>query len=145
MYVQYIQYIQYINGKIKQKERITRLKENNETVEDPKEMSEILNKNFQNVLTSKTEFRHTQKRKESTELLEIKVSRHKIKELLKNLKERKAIGPDGVSGHVLKECREQLIKPICDIIESSVKQGKVPNEWKRAEIIPIYNSSNKEL
>ena len=44
--------------KIKQKERITRLKENNETVEDPKEMSEILNKNFQNVFTSETEFRH---------------------------------------------------------------------------------------
>ena len=36
----------YINGKIKQKERITRLKENNETVEDPKEMSEILTKTF---------------------------------------------------------------------------------------------------
>ena len=51
-------FYRYINGKIKQKERITRLKENNETVEDPKEMSEILNKNFQNVFTSETEFRH---------------------------------------------------------------------------------------
>ena len=119
------------------------MKENNETVEDPKEMSEILSKNFQNVFTSETEFKHPQERKESTELGEIKVSRHEIKELLKNLEERKAIGPDGVSGHVLKECREQLIKPICDIIELS-KQGKVPNEWKRAEIIPIYKSSNKE-
>ena len=25
-----------------------------------------------------------------------------------------------------------------------MKQGKVPNEWKRAEIIPIHKSSNKE-
>ena len=123
------------------------MKENNETVEDPKEMSEILNKNFQNVFTSETEFRRTQERRESTELWEIKVSRHEIKELLKNLEERKTIGPDRISGHVLKECREQLIKPICDIIESSVKQGKVPNEffWKRAEIISIYKSGNKGI
>ena len=87
------------------------------TVEDPKEMSEILNKNFQNVFTSETKFRHPHERKESTELWKIKVRRHEIKKLLKNIEERKAIGSDGVSGHVLKECREQLIKPICDNIE----------------------------
>ena len=108
-------------------------------------MSEILNKNFQNVFPSEIEFRHPQERKENKELWEIKVGRHEIKEVLKNLEERKAIEPDGVSGYVSKECREQLIKPICDIIENSVKQvPKVPNEWKRAEIISIYKSGNKE-
>ena len=75
------------------------MKENNETVEDPKEMNEILNKKFQNVFPSETELKHPQERKESTELWEIKISRHEIKELLKNLEERKATGPYGVSGH----------------------------------------------
>ena len=43
----------------------------------------MLNKNFQKVFTSETEFRHPQERKESIELWEIKVNRHEIKELLK--------------------------------------------------------------
>ncbi len=41
---------------------------------------------------------------------------------------RKATGPDGISGFVLKECRKQLIEPIYDIINSSLKSGKVPKE-----------------
>ena len=43
-------FYRFINGKIKYKENINRLKENNEVYEDPKEMSEVLNKNFRNYL-----------------------------------------------------------------------------------------------
>ncbi|MPD03416.1 hypothetical protein E2C01_099054 [Portunus trituberculatus] len=48
------------------------------------------------------------------------------------------MGPDGVSGWTLRECREQLVDPICDVINSSLMEGKVPKEWKRPNIRPIY-------
>ncbi len=63
---------------------------------------------------------------------------------MEELEVRKAIGPDGVSGLILKECRNQLVGPIYDIIKCSVSTGKVPREWKRAEVVPIYKSGNKE-
>ena len=35
---------------------------------------------------------------------EIKFNREEIKEMMKELNEKKAIGPDGVSGYILKQC-----------------------------------------
>ena len=42
-----------------------------------------------------------------------------------------------------KKCREQLVEPIWNVINSSLKEGKVPREWKRANIIPIYKGGKK--
>ena len=45
---------------------------------------------------------------------EIRISREEIEEMMKELDERKAIGPDGVSGYILKECRQEMAEPIHD-------------------------------
>ena len=37
-----------------------------------------------------------------------------------------------------------MAEPIHDIIECSLKTEKVPQEWKRANIMPIYKNGNKE-
>ena len=37
-----------------------------------------------------------------------------------------------------------MAEPIHDIIECSIQTGKVPKEWKRADIMPIYKNGNKE-
>ena len=56
--------------------------------------------------------------------------------------ERKAIGSDGVSGYILKECRQEMAESIYDIIGCSIKTGKVTKEWKRSDIMPIYKNGN---
>ena len=43
--------------------------------------------------------------------------------MMKELDERKAIGPDGVSGYILKECRQEMAEPIHDIGECFIKTG----------------------
>ena len=48
---------------------------------------------------------------------------------------KKAIGQDGISGYILKECRQGMVDPIHDIIECSLKTKKVPKEWKRADMM----------
>ena len=62
---------------------------------------------------------------------EIRISREEIEEIMKELDKRKAIGPDGASGYILKECRQKMAEPIHDIIECSIKTAKVPKEWKK--------------
>ena len=60
--------------------------------------------------------------------------------MMKELDERKAIGPDGVSGYMLNKCRQEMAEPINDIIECSLKTGKFPKEWKRADIMIIFKN-----
>ena len=55
----------------------------------------------------------------------------------------KVIGPDRVLGHILKECREELIDPIYNILKYSIETREVPKEWKRADVIPIYKGGSK--
>ena len=52
-------FYRFINGK-KNTEIINRFKENNEVYENPKEMSEVPNKNFQKVFTTKSDFKKPQ-------------------------------------------------------------------------------------
>ena len=96
-------------------------------------MSEVLKKNFQKVFTTKYNFKKPQGQVKKNEIWEIR-SREKIKGRTKTLDEIKEIGPDGASGYILKECRQEMAEPIHDIIECSIKTGKVPKEWKRADI-----------
>ncbi len=49
-------FYKFIYGKIKLREKLERLKDGNETYQDPKDMSELLNKIFQQVFTEETEF-----------------------------------------------------------------------------------------
>ena len=96
-------FYRFINGKIKHKEIITRLKKNNEVYEDPKEISEVLNKNFQKVFTTESDFKKPQGQVRTNEMWEIGINRKEIEEMMKELDERKAIGPDEVSGYILKK------------------------------------------
>ena len=68
-------------------------------------MYEVLNKNFQKVFTTESDFKKPQGQVRKKKMWEIRISREEIDEIMKELDERKAIGPDGVSGYILKDCR----------------------------------------
>ena len=75
---------------------------------------------------------------------EIRISRGEIEKKMKELDERKIIRPDGVSEYILRKCRQEMAEPNNDIIECSIKTEKVPKEWRRADIMPIYKNGNRE-
>ena len=52
------------------------------------------------------------------------VQKQDVGRLLENLDVSKAMGPDGVSGWTLKECKEQLIQPIWEVITSYNRGGE---------------------
>ena len=104
----------------------------------------VLNKIFQKVFITESVIKKPQEPVRKNEMWEIRISKEETEEMMKELEERKRIGPDGVSGYILKECRQEMAKPIHDIIECSIKTGKVPKECRRADIIPIYKIGNKE-
>ena len=63
---------------------------------------------------------------------EIGINREEIKEMMKELDERKEIGPDGVSGFILKECRQKITETIHYIIKCFIKTRKSPSRMKKS-------------
>ena len=56
---------------------------------------------------------------------------------LQNLKINKSPGPDGLHPAFLKELAPQLSKPLTIIFNNSMKTGKLPTDWKNAQITAL--------
>ena len=50
----------------------------------------------------------------------------------------KSVGPDGVSGEILKLGGEGMIPYLARLIDITMNSGALPGDWKRATVIPIY-------
>jgi hypothetical protein len=78
-----------------------------------------------------------------TELEYICFERPEILKVLKNLKQGAAPGPDGISPKVLKELRFELVDSLINLFQKSLYCTKVPEDWKKATVTPIYKKGQK--
>ena len=58
--------------------------------------------------------------------------------LLHGLKVHKACGPEGISPQLLKETANSIALMLTLIYQASLKQQKVPVDWKKALVDPIF-------
>lgn len=58
---------------------------------------------------------------------------------------RKAAGPDGIPGRVLKACAEQLAEVFTDIFNLSLAQTTVPTIFKTSTIVPVPKHSTASV
>ena len=59
------------------------------------------------------------------------------------IESNRAAGPDGIPPRLLKETAYQMAPLLTFIFQSSLDQGQLPQDWKSANIIPIYKKGNK--
>lgn len=67
----------------------------------------------------------------------------KIIEKLKKIDPSKTMGPDKVSGTVLKNCAESLSLAFSIIFKKSYESGEVSELWKHANVTPIHKGGSK--
>ena len=67
-----------------------------------------------------------------------------VLKILKKLDISNAIGPDGLSPRVLKECCHQIASPLCYIFNVSLAEGKLPSQWLDANVVPVFKKSDKQ-
>ncbi|KAK1802517.1 hypothetical protein P4O66_021800 [Electrophorus voltai] len=60
-----------------------------------------------------------------------------MRRVFKRVNTRKAVGPDGICGRVLKACADQLAPVFTDIFNLSLTLGIVPSSFKRSTIVPV--------
>uniref|UniRef100_A0A669BZP0 Reverse transcriptase domain-containing protein n=1 Tax=Oreochromis niloticus TaxID=8128 RepID=A0A669BZP0_ORENI len=67
----------------------------------------------------------------------IQLEQHQVRATLRRVNVRKAAGPDGVAGRVLKACADQLAEVFTTIFNLSLLQSVVPSCLKSATIVPV--------
>ena len=61
---------------------------------------------------------------------------------IKDMKENKSPGVDGISPKILKETVEQISTPLAHVINMSLQEGIAPLEWKEANIITLFKKGS---
>ena len=73
----------------------------------------------------------------------LSVTRDDVFKSLSNLRPDKSPGPDNIHPMLLRETAQNIAEPLTLIFQKSVEDGRVPDEWKRANITPIYKKGPK--
>ena len=77
-------------------------------------------------------------------LQKIQVVVEEVKEQLGNQREDKAPGPDNMQPRVLREVAEQVSEMLTDIFNSSLESGQVPEDWRVANVAPLFKKGSRE-
>jgi hypothetical protein len=66
-----------------------------------------------------------------------------VLKLLQNLKVHKAAGPDTISPRLLNSLAIVITPAITRIFQTSLYEGTVPKDWRKANIVPIFKKDDK--
>ena len=66
-----------------------------------------------------------------------------LKEKIEGLRTMAAPGPDGITPKLLQVTKDMVCLPLKIIFEKSLGEGSVPNDWKCANVTPIFKKGKK--
>ena len=137
----------YIRSKRQENLGIPDLKphDSNRLIQDPKDKANLLNTQFSSVFSNpEPKIQHNIAIKDRyPEMQPIKVSKAGVLKLLLNINEHKATGPDEISGKILKTCANELCEIYQKLFQASLDQGQVPDDWKKANIVPLFKKGDR--
>ena len=117
-----------------------------ETLSDDHTKAELLNSYFCSISDlddTNHEIPIIDKRTDST-FSTLNLTQDEIVDILKILKLGKAVGHDNISHHILKFTARSISKPLCILFNMSLQQSKFPNQWKLANVLPLFKKGNRD-
>ena len=123
---------------------ITSLRENGILKTDSKEKANICNRQFQSAFTREDDSDPPSKGASPfSSMGDITVDPKGVTKLLDGLNVHKASGPDGLNARVLKECSNEISPILALIYNESLARGEVPDEWRQANVSPVFKKGEK--
>ncbi|CAM4664489.1 unnamed protein product [Lepidochelys kempii] len=139
-------FFRYVGNKKKAKKSVgPLLNEGGNLVTEDVEKANVLNAFFASVFTNKDS--------SQTAALGIttwgvdgqpSVEKEVVRDYLEKLDVHKSMGPDELHPRVLKELAAVIAEPLAIIFENSWRTGEVPDDWKKANVVPIFKKGKKE-
>ena len=138
----------YINGNKRMRNKIGPLmREENgvkEIIVEPRRQAEVLNEWYASVFTKGGGESPKKEPVDGTkELSEVTITEERVKGLIEKMKEKSAPGPDGITNKLMKELVREIAKPLTKIFRKSMDEAKIPDDWRKSNITPIYKGGSK--
>ena len=138
----------HVRAKTKTKSTISALKtDHNKTTQCDQERANILNRYFGSVFTKvNTEnIPRFDDRNFLNPLMDIEITPEKVSKSINALKIGKSQGPDLIHPRLLKETKYCIVSPLCSLFRQSLDHGKLPNDWKLANVTALFKSGDRQL
>jgi Reverse transcriptase (RNA-dependent DNA polymerase)/Endonuclease-reverse transcriptase len=136
----------YVKRKTKSRPGVGPLKDvNGKTIQDDGEMAVILNRFFSSVFTREdaTQVPEPENVAGQNSVRDVKITVKNVKEKIKKLRADGAAGPDGIGPSLLKNLMHELALPLTKVMRRSMEEGTVPEDWRAANVTPIFKSGRK--
>ena len=139
----------YIRSRSKSKIKIGPLTSvNGEVKSSPAELSEELNEYLSSVFTQqdKTSFpsvNQMYKGSDAEVLQDVVINCDVVDTKLSSLREDKTAGVDGRKPRFLKAVSKEICRPLTIIFRKILDKGAVPDDWRTANVSPIFKKGNK--
>ncbi|CAM4666744.1 unnamed protein product [Caretta caretta] len=139
-------FFRYVSNKKKVKESVgPLLNEGGNLVTEDVEKANVLNAFFASVFTNKV----------SSQTIALgstawgggdqpSVQKEVVRDYLEKLDVHKSMGPDALHPRVLKELADVIAEPLAIIFENSWRSGEVPDDWKKANVVPIFKKGKED-
>ena len=74
---------------------------------------------------------------------DIHITAKGVQKLLENLNPSKAAGPDQIPTRILKICAKQLAPALAQLLQQSLTEGIVPEDWRTANVASIFKKGDR--
>jgi hypothetical protein len=74
---------------------------------------------------------------------DLNITESGVQNLLSKINVGKSIGPDELPSKILFEARQELAPVITIIFKQSLETGKLPEDWLKANVTPVYKKGDK--
>ena len=139
-------FFSFTQSKLKVREGISDLIDNEgNKISSNEGKADILNEFFCSVFTQERldDIPMCENRNPEISLNSVFFTKEEVKKKLKGLDASKSGGPDEINAGILKELSDVIAEPIASLFNKSMKEGKLPGQWKEANVTPLFKKGDK--
>ena len=114
-------------------------------VHNPEDIANILNNQYRKIFCEQDKSETplvTDYSRTSDTMLPVHIDYHGIVGLLKKINVKKACGPDGICGAILKHCAKVVAMFLKCIFDQSLDTGDIPHDWRQAIVHPVFKGGS---